>query len=116
MNKERKTGNQKRKFACNRYEDIEKQIGKILDKFGADENIQIVVYWTRRLQKERAKFRKKAVKLEKAINILNRIYGFKLQDKKFSGFYELLIPDMTSDELIKEEYVLLKEVLEDERI
>lgn len=50
-------------------------------------------------------------KLKEAINILNRIYGFKLQDIKYSGFYELLIPDMTSDELSKEDYELLKEVL-----
>lgn len=113
MNKERKTGNQKRKYAFNQYENIEKFVNRVLTKYGGDEDIQNLMYWVNRLRKERAKFRKKAVKLEKAINILNRIYGFKLQDKKFSGFYELLIPDMTSDELIKEEYVLLKEVLED---
>lgn len=52
-------------------------------------------------------------KLTKAIQILNRIYGFLLQDKKCSGYYELLIPDMTSDELTKEEYELLKEVLDE---
>lgn len=51
-------------------------------------------------------------KLKKAIAILNRIYGFKLQDIKYSGYYELLIPDMTSDELSKEEYELLEEVME----
>jgi len=50
-------------------------------------------------------------KLKNAIDILQKIYDFRLQDKKYSGFYELLIPDMTSDELTKEEYELLKEVL-----
>lgn len=50
-------------------------------------------------------------KLKAAIEILQKIYVFRLQDIKCSGFYKLLIPDITSDELTKEEYDLLKEVL-----
>ena len=60
-----KTGNQKRKYAHNRYEDIPKQMNKVLDKFGNDENVQNLAYWVNKLQKERAAFRKKAVKYDK---------------------------------------------------
>lgn len=60
-----KTGNQKRKYAHNRYEDIDKYIWKVFDTFGHDEKIENLVYWTRKLQKERAEFRKKAVKYDK---------------------------------------------------
>ena len=60
-----KTGNQKRKYACNRYEDIPEQMNKVLDKFGNDENVQILAYWVNKLRKERAAFRKKAVKYDK---------------------------------------------------
>lgn len=66
----RKTGNQKRKYACNRYEDIQKQMYKVLDKFGDDENVQILIYWINKLQKERATFRKKAVKYDELQSIL----------------------------------------------
>ena len=63
----KKTGNQKRKYACNRYEDIDKYIWKVFDTFGHDEKIEILVYWTKKLQKERAEFRKKAIKYDELI-------------------------------------------------
>ena len=65
----RKTGNQKRKYACNRYEDIDEYIWKVFDTFGHDEKIENLVYWTRKLQKERAEFRKKAVKYDELAKI-----------------------------------------------
>lgn len=65
----RKTGNQKRKYACNRYEDIDKYIWKVFDTFGHDEKIENLIYWTRKLQKERAEFRKKAVKYDELTKI-----------------------------------------------
>lgn len=56
---------------------------------------------------------KKVKKLKSIIQILNRIYGFKLQYIPYNGYPELLIPDMTSDELTKEEYELLQEEIEE---
>lgn len=66
----RKTGNQKRKYSFNRYEDIDKCIWKVFDNFGHDEKIENLVYWTRKLKKERAAFRKKAVKYDELQSIL----------------------------------------------
>ena len=56
---------------------------------------------------------KKDKKLKDIIQILNRIYGFKLQYIPYIGHPELLIPDMTCDELTKEEYELLQEEIEE---
>lgn len=60
-----------------------------------------------------AMLEKKVKKLKNIIQILNRIYGFKLQYIPYNGYPELLIPDMTSDELTKEEYELLQEEIEE---
>lgn len=65
----KKTGNQKRKYACNRYEDIDKYIWKVFDTFGHDEKIENLIYWTKKLQRERAAFRKKAIKYDELIKI-----------------------------------------------
>lgn len=67
-----KTGNQKRKYSFNRYEDIDKCIWKVFDSFGHDEKIENLVYWTRKLKRERAAFRKKAVKYDELQSILEK--------------------------------------------
>lgn len=83
----------------------EEEMLKLIEHLDAREGFYAI------LEIANKKLKSENKKLKKAIAILNRIYGFKLQDIKYSGYYELLIPDMTSDELSKEEYELLDEVL-----
>lgn len=54
-------------------------------------------------------------KLRRAIEILQRIYDFKVVDKTdtYNGWYEILTPDlaMTREKLTKEEFEILKNAL-----
>lgn len=114
-NEEFKKNIEKKERFCEKYKDYPSQfLQELVDKHEKleQENFDL----RQKLNNEEyccAMLEKKVKKLKSIIQILNRIYGFKLQDIKYSGFYELLIPDMTSDELTKEEYELLQEEIEE---
>lgn len=112
---------------CNCEECEKCSLNKFCHKYEAMQTLQELVDKHEKLEQENFDLRqqlnteeeccvmleKKVKKLKDIIQILNRIYGFKLQYIPYNGYPELLIPDMTSDELTKEEYELLQEEIEE---
>lgn len=87
---------------------------KDIPQYGLDKDYCIFGFVERWLSLEGME-EERSEKLRRAIEILQRIYDFKVVDKKdtYNGWYEILTPGlaMAREKLTKEEFEILKNVL-----
>ena len=87
---------------------------KDIPQYGLDKDYCIFGFVERWLSLEGME-EERSEKLRRAIEILQRIYDFKVVDKKYTynGWYEILTPGlaMAREKLTKEEFEILKNVL-----